>query len=1397
MASAYTLYVQLQAGLSGLTTGLRGGAQQLRAFDGQLSNTRAELQRVEAAAERLGQAQVAAAAAVVRSQAEVQAAVERSAAAQTTATAAAERAGRAQAVAASAAARAQTEQTAAVEATTRATRAQEIAQTMAARAQATAGAGAAAAQRTAEAAAASATRAAEAQTAQATRAAAAQETAARAALLAERTSASAAAAAVAASQARAGQVAAEEQAAQRTVAATAAVTRAQNEAAAAAQAATAARISGFVKGGLVLAAILAAGVAGSISLEKEMANVLTISRQIDGRNVGAFTDQIIRLSTELPQSSKQLAEGLYQIVSTGFDGAEAMTILRVAAQGASAGLTTTEVSARALLGVLKAYGLPASAAADVMDIMFQTVNKGVVSFSELAQQLGDVVPMAAAAGVSFADLSSALAAITLAGIPAAESATALNMLMTRMMKPTKDLGDLMKSLGYESAASAVQQDGLYVVMGKINAVTHGQAEATANLFKDIRATRAALALAAADGKNYADTYQAINFQIERAGATQRAYAIQMDTTSGQWDLFKNKASALGMNLAGVLLPVLQELAQYAGIVAGAIGDLPGPVKEAAGILIALSAAAMIGRAGLAQITSQLAAFRAAAAEAAAGGSVLPAVLRGTSLAVSGLTGLLAIGVLGYAAYSASKQQAKAATDDLVAALRREKEEHDAGAGLRALTESLANSDDMKKLKSVGLELNEVIDGLVSGGDKLAALNEKLDIGKAKSWDPNLGAYDTNFDQAKKILQDRSKSWSDAVKAAAEYADAMNIVKAKVDSAVQGAGGPWSLEKLLPTDKDGAPKYSESMKALGKAIGDIVQPTEAWKAAQDRAASSSRTAGLQIDLTKTSISGYIDKLSEQSKASRSFQQDLDELTTRGYGPLAEHFRSLGDASAGMAHDLVANLKAGKKGAAEQLSGLVDATRAGLDDYLAELRRQLQAQRDFQNNLSELAIAGYGDLTNHFAELGVSAAPMLDELVRQLKDGKTKVADELQSIVAEDAARSQNTFQAGLEQLPGIAAKYGEATARAWATAAQTNDVAAFGKILQQMAVTDMTKAVQAGTDASRSQMATGLDLVTQVAQAKGVDAAQGFAHSLLAGDIEGAMTTLQTIWGSKQPISAPDLSAVVGAFKVAGTSANDQWSAMLNLIAQVSKEKGAAAAQALTEALLSGDMGKVQAALDSIGASVRAIPGSKTINVNVNKPDDINIPVHFSYDGYNSDGSPHIAGMGHWADGGLVSFYANGALRPPRDEQHIAQIAPAGSWRVWAEPETGGEAYVPLAASKRTRSKAILDEVAHRFGGQVIYGPDKGRLAARSFADGGVTRPVADLRTARRGVPAAGMVKLVAAHPAGPAVVVVRDTGRSPLVGSMPVTVTGADARPEAFADAVMRRLRAVQRGGQL
>lgn len=74
----------------------------------------------------------------------------------------------------------------------------------------------------------------------------------------------------------------------------------------------------------------------------------------------------------------------------------------------------------------------------------------------------------------------------------------------------------------------------------------------------------------------------------------------------------------------------------------------------------------------------------------------------------------------------------------------------------------------------------------------------------------------------------------------------------------------------------------------------------------------------------------------------------------------------------------------------------------------------------------------------------------------------------------------------------------------------------------------------------------------------------------------------------------------------------------------------------------------------------------------------------------------------------VKHFANGGI-----ENHVAQIQRAGGpVRIWAEPETKAEAYIPYAQAKRPRSLAILGQVAKDFGYTLTKATD-------NFANGGL------------------------------------------------------------------------------
>lgn len=339
--------------------------------------------------------------------------------------------------------------------------------------------------------------------------------------------------------------------------------------------------AGIGGGALAAGAGLAYAALKAAEFDRAMRNFNSLAG-LSEQGLAKVEARVISLSTVLPQSATTLAEGLYDVQSSGFAGADAMKVLEASALSASAGLTTTEVSARAISAVLNAYGLKAKDAADVSDVLFQTVNAGVITFDSLASGLGDVVGGAAAAKVSIDQVGSAIATMTLAGVGGAESTTSLNQLLAKIVQPSEALAAMYEKLGYESGAAALEQDGLRGVMEKLRKETGGNITTLLELFPEIRAARGALALMANEGKNYTRVAKQIEDKNARAGASQRVFNEQMKAASNQFQLFKNRADAAAITVGMKLLPVLITLMDAATDFGGVVGDVVDQLGQAFG-----------------------------------------------------------------------------------------------------------------------------------------------------------------------------------------------------------------------------------------------------------------------------------------------------------------------------------------------------------------------------------------------------------------------------------------------------------------------------------------------------------------------------------------------------------------------------------------------------------------------------------------------------------------------------------------------------------------------------------------------------------------------------------------------------------------------------------------------
>lgn len=297
-----------------------------------------------------------------------------------------------------------------------------------------------------------------------------------------------------------------------------------------------------------------------------------------------FNKQVLALAPKLAKTPQDLANSLYDIVSSGFTGNDATTVLAAAGKGASAGVTDTATVANALVRTMSAYGQKAKEAKKDTDVMFQGVNIGILNFQEMSTGLSQVIGLAAAAKVPFDQLVGAVALLTRKGLEAPEAFTSLNQMLLGIMAPSPQSQQAAESIfgadwKKKWSAQAVAGQGLAGVMKNLMKVLNPSPEQIKNLnsmdstvsdlaasqiagdkidvltslFGNVRALRGALILASSSGYTFSDVMKDMQ---KSGGATDRVFAEQEKTFGRQKDRLAAIFDVLKISVGSGLLPEL-------------------------------------------------------------------------------------------------------------------------------------------------------------------------------------------------------------------------------------------------------------------------------------------------------------------------------------------------------------------------------------------------------------------------------------------------------------------------------------------------------------------------------------------------------------------------------------------------------------------------------------------------------------------------------------------------------------------------------------------------------------------------------------------------------------------------------------------------------------------------
>jgi TP901 family phage tail tape measure protein len=405
---------------------------------------------------------------------------------------------------------------------------------------------------------------------------------------------------------------------------------------------------------LPLAAIGVASGVMALDFDRSMRNVNSIAQLPEKRFI-SLKKQVLDLAGPTAQAPKTLAEGLYDLVSSGFTADESIRILHKSALAASAGLTTTEVSTKAVAASLNAYHLPAQKAGWVSDTLFETVNRGVLTFDELARSIGDVLPFASQLNVPLNQVGAALSTMTKEGLSSAEAVTRTKNVLVTLIKPGKALTETLEGMGV-SGEELVKKKGLQGALEAIVGTTKGGKAEIAELFPNIRALGGVLALV---GKNAGFAQKDLAAFKDTTGATNKVLNEQEKSfgfkLQRSWAELQKVLIELGEDLLPIVVPFVLELAHAGASVVQTFADLPGPLQKTA-----------LGIATLAALAGPMILFASSTINVAKALGLLSTVSGGGLLSGRGKTmkGLLARGAVGIGGTLAAQSAGGAIGGDL-------------------------------------------------------------------------------------------------------------------------------------------------------------------------------------------------------------------------------------------------------------------------------------------------------------------------------------------------------------------------------------------------------------------------------------------------------------------------------------------------------------------------------------------------------------------------------------------------------------------------------------------------------------------------------------------------------------------------------------------------------------
>lgn len=312
-----------------------------------------------------------------------------------------------------------------------------------------------------------------------------------------------------------------------------------------------------------LSVVSAAAIKVGSDFEAQMSRVEAISGAT-GEEFERLRQQAIDLGADTAFSASQAAEGMENLAAAGFTTNEIMNampgMLNLAAASGEDLASSADIAASALRG----FGLEASEAGHVADVLAENANRTNSSVAETGEAMKYVAPLARAAGISLEETAAAIGIMANAGIQGSQAGTTLRGALSRLSKPTADMQEAMDELGVSFYDSEGKMLSLTDQVGMLQSAMEGMTDEQKNNYLVTLYGQEALSGMLALINEGPESLSGLTSAYEACdGAAQAAAVTMQDNLKGAVEQLSGSAETLGIVFYDSVAENLKNAAQIA------------------------------------------------------------------------------------------------------------------------------------------------------------------------------------------------------------------------------------------------------------------------------------------------------------------------------------------------------------------------------------------------------------------------------------------------------------------------------------------------------------------------------------------------------------------------------------------------------------------------------------------------------------------------------------------------------------------------------------------------------------------------------------------------------------------------------------------------------------------